>query len=71
MSTTESRLPIYEVDPMARPRKGYNDVLALVTSSGPWSPAAFAGVDIAAMFNAHVTGCYIDPSLRSLRGIDD
>ncbi len=71
MSTTEGRLPIYEVDPMALPRKGYNDVLALVTSSGPWSPAAFAGVDIAAMFNAHVTGCYIDPSLRSLRGIDD
>jgi len=71
MKTTESRLPIFEADPAAMPRKGYGDVLALVTSSGPWSPAAFAGVDIAAMFNAHVTGCYIDPSLRSLRGIDD
>lgn len=55
----------------AAERKGYSDVLALVTSSGPWSPAAFAGVDIAAMFDAHVTGCYVDPSLRSLRGIDD
>jgi nucleotide-binding universal stress UspA family protein len=45
--------------------------MALVTAAGPWSPAAFAGVDIAAKFNAHLTGCYIAPSLRSLRGIDD
>lgn len=50
---------------------GYNDVLALVTSSEPWSPAALAGVDIAAMFGANVTGCYVNPSLRSLRGVDD
>lgn len=57
--------------PIAATGRGYADVLALVTSAGPWSPAAFAGVDIAAKFNAHLTGCYIDPSLRSLRGIDD
>jgi nucleotide-binding universal stress UspA family protein len=62
---------VHKKEPLTVPRRGYNDVLALVTSSGPWSPAAFAGVDIAAMFNAHVTGCYIDPSLRSLRGIDN
>ncbi|HET6553075.1 MAG TPA: universal stress protein [Dyella sp.] len=61
----------FEPNPVVATHKGYADVLALVTSSGPWSPAAFAGVDIAAMFNAHVTGCYIDPSLRSLAGIDD
>lgn len=70
MNIIKSHEPIREVDPMALPRKGFSDVLALVTSSGPWSPAAFAGVDMAAMFNANVTGCYIDPSLRSLRGVD-
>lgn len=51
-------------------RKGYSDVLALITSSGPWSPAAFAAVDVAASSGAHVTGCYVDASLRSLRGRD-
>lgn len=61
----------YDAKPAGATKKGYSDVLALVTSSGPWSPAAFAGVDIAALFNAHVTGCYIEPELRSLRGIDD
>lgn len=60
-----------ESSPVAATGRGYADVMALVTSAGPWSPAAFAGVDIAAKFNAHLTGCYIDPSLRSLRGIDD
>ncbi|MET3650612.1 universal stress protein [Dyella japonica] len=59
-----------ETGPATGMRKGYSDILALVTSSGPWSPAAFAGVDIAALSNAHVTGCYIAPSLRSLRGVD-
>lgn len=71
MNMPECQSPLGESYLAASPRRGYNDVLSLVTSSGPWSPAAFAGVDIAAMFNAHVTGCYIDPSLRSLRGIDE
>jgi nucleotide-binding universal stress UspA family protein len=52
-------------------RKGYRDVLALVTSTGPWSPAAWAAADVAATFVANLTGCYMDPSLRSLRGVDD
>lgn len=71
MNMPQSQDPQCASHPVALPRRGYNDILALVTSSGPWSPAAFAGVDIAAMFNSHVTGCYIDPSLRSLRGIDE
>lgn len=51
-------------------RKGYSDILALITSSGPWSPAAFAAIDVAASSDAHVTGCYVDASVRSLRGRD-
>jgi nucleotide-binding universal stress UspA family protein len=30
-----------------------------------------AAVDIAAAFGSNLTGCYIAPSLRSLRGVDD
>ncbi|WP_426689607.1 universal stress protein [Rhodanobacter ginsengiterrae] len=40
------------------------DILALVTSTSPWSPAATAGIAIAARWNANLTGCYIDPALR-------
>ncbi|WP_243041180.1 universal stress protein [Dyella sedimenti] len=44
------------------------DVLALVTSVSPWSPAARAAVALAARFGARLTGCYVDPSLRMLHG---
>ncbi len=44
------------------------DVLALVTSTAPWSPATYAAAGLAAAFGARLTGCYIDPSLRMLHG---
>lgn len=44
------------------------DILALVTDTAPWSPAAVAGVAIAARWEANLTGCYIDPTLRKLAG---
>ncbi len=53
--------------PMARP----GDVLALVTSTSPWSPAAVAGISIAAHWGSNLTGCFIDPSARMLRDADD
>lgn len=71
MSTTLLEDPVRTATCPITVRKGYSDILALVTSAGPWSPAAFAGVDVAALFGAHVTGCYVDLSLRSLRGADD
>lgn len=46
------------------------DVLALVTSSSPWSPAAVAGVSLAARWGSNLTGCFVDPSTRMLRGAD-
>ncbi len=45
-----------------------SDVLALVTATDPFSPAANVAVALAARFGAHVTGCFIDPSLRMLHG---
>ena len=44
------------------------DVLALVTSTSPWSPAAVTAAVLAATFDARLTGCYVDPSLRMLHG---
>ncbi|RAO78115.1 universal stress protein [Dyella jiangningensis] len=44
------------------------DVLALVTATSPWSPAALAAASLAAAFGARLSGCYIDPGLRMLHG---
>ena len=43
------------------------DVLALVTSTDPWSPAATVGTAIAARWGGNLTGCFIEPSARMLR----
>ncbi|MFC5437091.1 universal stress protein [Rhodanobacter umsongensis] len=56
----------FALDPaasFARP----GDVLALVTSTDPWSPAAVAGSAIAARWGGNLTGCFIEPSARMLR----
>ncbi|MBQ4856261.1 universal stress protein [Rhodanobacter sp. B2A1Ga4] len=42
------------------------DILALATSTDPWSPAVIAGVAIASRWGSNLTGCYIDPALRKL-----
>lgn len=42
------------------------DILALVTSTDPWSPAATAGTAIASRWGANLTGCFVDSALRHL-----
>lgn len=42
------------------------DVLALVTSISPWSPAAEVAAQLAASWGGMLTGCYIDPAWREL-----
>lgn len=55
--------------PSPKPLAGApTDVLALVTSTSPWSAAALAAAGLAAKFEARLTGCYVDPSLRMLHG---
>jgi nucleotide-binding universal stress UspA family protein len=44
------------------------DILALVTSTDPWSPAAVTGIAIASRWDASLTGCFIDPALHQLTG---
>lgn len=46
------------------------DVLALVTSCSPWSPATHVAVSLAADFGAQVTGCYVAPPLRTQHGVE-
>ena len=54
------------VVPVARP----GDVLALVTATNPWSPAAVTGLSIAARWGGNLTGCFVEPSARMLRDAD-
>ncbi|RUL78972.1 universal stress protein [Dyella choica] len=49
----------------------FHDVLALGTSVAPWSPALLAAVDIAALWNSNVTGCYVPGCLREQRALED
>ncbi|WP_350015760.1 universal stress protein [Rhodanobacter sp. IGA1.0] len=44
------------------------DILALATSTSPWSPAVVAGAAIARRWGSNLTGCYLDPALRKLTG---
>lgn len=54
--------------PSTKPTAAPADVLALVTATSPWSPAAVAAASLAAKFDARLSGCYIDPGLRMLHG---
>jgi hypothetical protein len=46
------------------------DILALATSTSPWSPAVVAGIAIASRWGSNLTGCYIDPAVRNLTGAE-
>ena len=48
--------------PYGLPR--FRDILALGTSTGPWSAALLAAIDIAAPWGAHVTGCFVPGAYR-------
>ena len=44
------------------------DILALVTVTDPWSPAAVVAIAIASRWEANLTKYFIDPALRQLGG---
>ena len=48
--------------PYGPPR--FRDILALGTSTGPWSAALLAAIEIAAPWDAHVTGCFVPGAYR-------
>lgn len=46
------------------------DVLALVTDCAPWSRAVTVAANLAAAWNASLTGCYIDPDMWDCSAAD-
>ena len=45
-----------------------SDIVALATSSAPWSPAVTTATALAARWASSLTACYVDASLRGLDG---
>jgi len=56
--------------PAAHAVKAWSDILALVSSTSPWSPAALTAAALAQTHGSVLTGCYIEAELRSLMGAD-
>lgn len=48
----------------------WSDILALVSSTSPWSPAALTAAALTQSHGSVLTGCYIEPELRCLMGAD-
>jgi nucleotide-binding universal stress UspA family protein len=46
------------------------DILTVVTSVSPWNPAVHVAATLATRWRSLLTGCYVDTSLRMLRGAD-
>jgi nucleotide-binding universal stress UspA family protein len=65
-----SREPGHAVGPRGESGHFPADILVLMTSSDPWGPAVMAAFALAKAWNSRVTGCFIDPSLRTMRGLD-
>ena len=62
--------PAAKLNAAEYPWHQFHDILALVTSTGPWSAALLTAIDIAARWNANVTGCYVPSSLREQRAFE-
>lgn len=54
----------------SRMRNAPGDVLAIATSSDPWSPAVTAAISLAARWGSKLTSCYIGPSPRRSANAD-
>lgn len=57
-------------NPTKRATPQFHDILALATSTSPWSAAVRAATDLAARWHANVTGCYVPDSLRDQRAYE-
>jgi nucleotide-binding universal stress UspA family protein len=58
---TAERLPLWSAP---------SDILAMATSSDPWSPAVTTAISLAARWGSKLTSCYIEPSLRRAANAD-
>jgi hypothetical protein len=45
-----------------------SDIVAIATTTSPWNPAVQVAATLAARWHSLLTGCFVDESLRMLRG---
>jgi nucleotide-binding universal stress UspA family protein len=62
--------PLQDKLQTSRPRNVPGDVLAIATSSDPWSPAVVAAIALAVCWGSKLTSCYIEPALRRTANAD-
>jgi nucleotide-binding universal stress UspA family protein len=63
--------PPIEASATRQPVAGVNrpsDIVAVATSHSPWNPAVQVATTLAARWQSLLTGCFVDESLRMLRG---
>ncbi len=68
--SNHSAMPAHEDFKRSRPRSVPADILAIATSSDPWSPAVTAAISLAARWASKLTSCYIEPALRRAANAD-
>jgi len=72
MLTDESRhTPAEKLHKAKTSTLQFHDIVALATSTGPWSPALLAAIDIAGRWDANVTGCFVPGTLREQRAYEN
>jgi nucleotide-binding universal stress UspA family protein len=60
--------PVSSVKPPVPGASRLSDIVAVATSTSPWNPAVEVAATLAARWQSLLTGCFVDASLRLLRG---
>ena len=64
----QTRVPGSAISPATPAANRPSDIVAVATSTSPWSPAVQVAAALAARWQSLLTGCFVDESLRMLRG---
>ncbi|MFC5434993.1 universal stress protein [Rhodanobacter umsongensis] len=67
-STVDTQAPQGTANPMSSGTGLPADIIAIATSVSPWNPAVQVAAELAARWRSLLTGCFVDASLRMLRG---
>jgi hypothetical protein len=60
--------PVPTVKPTTPAASRLSDIIAVATCTSPWNPAVEVAATLAARWRSLLTGCFVDESLRMLRG---
>ena len=67
-SQSQAREPGIATDQAVAAANRPSDIVAVATSISPWNPAVEVAATLAARWQSLLTGCFVDESLRMLRG---